>query len=82
MSTPEPARLARLRLSLSPERLTGLLWQIVVVGIAIAAIPLLVTYLFLEASNRPEIALVLKLARRLSTPSTVTVRLVETQCEP
>ena len=38
MSTPEPARLARLRLSLSPERLTGLLWQIVVVGIAIAVV--------------------------------------------
>src|SRR5882762_9231384 len=38
MSTPEPARRARLRFALSPERLTGLLWQIVVVGIAIAVV--------------------------------------------
>jgi general L-amino acid transport system permease protein len=35
-STPEPARRKRLRISLSNERLAGLLWQVVVVGIAIA----------------------------------------------
>src|SRR5882724_8073282 len=38
MSTPEPARRKRLRFSLSHERLTGLFWQIVVVGIAIALV--------------------------------------------
>src|SRR6202048_4451624 len=38
MSTPEPARLARLRFAPIPERLTGLLWQIVVVGIAVAVV--------------------------------------------
>ena len=37
-STPEPARRQRLRMSLSRERLAGLLWQIVVVGIAIAVV--------------------------------------------
>jgi len=37
-STPEPARRKRLRISLSNERLAGLLWQIVVVGIAIAVV--------------------------------------------
>lgn len=37
-STPEPARRKRLRISLSNERLAGLFWQIVVVGIAIAAV--------------------------------------------
>ena len=38
ISTPEPARRKRLRISLSRERLTGLVWQIVVVGIAIAVV--------------------------------------------
>ena len=37
-STPEPARRKRLRILLTRERLIGLVWQIVVVGIAIAAI--------------------------------------------
>ena len=37
-STPEPARRKRLRISLSHERLAGLFWQIVVVGIAIAVV--------------------------------------------
>ncbi len=37
-STPEPARRKRSRISLSNERLAGLVWQIVVVGIAIAVI--------------------------------------------
>jgi general L-amino acid transport system permease protein len=37
-STPEPARRKRLRISLSNERLAGLLWQVVVVGIAIAVV--------------------------------------------
>jgi general L-amino acid transport system permease protein len=35
---PEPARRKRLRISLSNERLAGLFWQILVVGIAIAAV--------------------------------------------
>src|ERR1700682_1047529 len=38
MPTPEPARRARLRFAPSPERLTGLLWQIVVIGIAVAIV--------------------------------------------
>src|SRR5258707_10064413 len=38
ISTPEPARRKRVRISLSQERLAGLFWQIVVVGIAIAVI--------------------------------------------
>ena len=38
MSTPQPARRRRLRLSLSDERIKGLLWQIVVVGIAVAVV--------------------------------------------
>src|SRR6266481_6638020 len=37
-STPEPARRKRFRISLSHERLAGLFWQIVVVGIAIAVV--------------------------------------------
>jgi general L-amino acid transport system permease protein len=37
-STPEPARRKRSRIALSNERLAGLVWQIVVVGIAIAVI--------------------------------------------
>lgn len=37
-STPEPARRKRWLISLSNERLAGLLWQIVVVGIAIAVV--------------------------------------------
>jgi general L-amino acid transport system permease protein len=37
-STPEPARRKRLPISLSNERLAGLFWQIVVVGIAIAVV--------------------------------------------
>src|SRR3984893_15938514 len=37
-STPEPARRKRLPISLSNERLAGLFWQIVVVGIAIALV--------------------------------------------
>src|SRR6266851_2871763 len=37
-STPEPARRKRLPISLSHERLAGLFWQIVVVGIAIAVV--------------------------------------------
>src|SRR6266404_5715119 len=37
-STPAPARRKRLRISLSHERLAGLFWQIVVVGIAIAVV--------------------------------------------
>src|SRR5258708_2847102 len=37
-SEPEPARRKRLRISLSHERLAGLFWQIVVVGIAIAVV--------------------------------------------
>src|SRR5258708_10584758 len=37
-STPEPARRKRWRISLSNERFAGLLWQIVVVGIAIAVV--------------------------------------------
>ena len=37
-STPEPARRKRLRISLSKERLAGLFWQVLVVGIAIAAV--------------------------------------------
>ena len=37
-STPEPARRKRLRISLSNERLAGLFWQIVVVGIAVAVV--------------------------------------------
>ena len=37
-STPEPARRKRSRISLSNERLAGLVWQIVLVGIAIAVI--------------------------------------------
>jgi len=37
-STPKPARRKRSRISLSNERLAGLVWQIVVVGIAIAVI--------------------------------------------
>jgi general L-amino acid transport system permease protein len=37
-STPEPARRKRWRISLSNERLAGLLWQVVVVGIAIAVV--------------------------------------------
>src|SRR5712671_2394371 len=38
ISTPEPARRKRLRSPLTRERLTGLVWQIVVVGIAIAVV--------------------------------------------
>lgn len=38
ISTPEPARRKKLRISLSSERLSGLLWQIVVVGIAVAVV--------------------------------------------
>src|SRR3979411_2775422 len=38
ISTPEPARRRRLRNPLTRERLTGLVWQIVVVGIAIAVV--------------------------------------------
>jgi general L-amino acid transport system permease protein len=37
-STPGPARRKRLRISLSRERLTGLVWQLVVVGIAVAVV--------------------------------------------
>src|SRR6201747_2592883 len=37
-TTPEPARRKRLRSPLTRERLTGLVWQIVVVGIAIAVV--------------------------------------------
>src|SRR4030081_266463 len=37
-STPAPARRKRLPISLSHERLAGLFWQIVVVGIAIAVV--------------------------------------------
>src|SRR3981081_4063924 len=37
-STPEPARRKRLRILLTRERLAGLVWQIVVVGIAIAVV--------------------------------------------
>src|SRR6476646_5719220 len=37
-STPEPARRKRLRIYLNNERLAGLFWQIVVVGIAIAVV--------------------------------------------
>ena len=37
-STPEPARRKQLRISLSRERLTGIFWQIVVVGIAVAVV--------------------------------------------
>src|SRR5882757_8572744 len=37
-STPEPARRKRWRISLSNERFAGLLWQIVVVAIAIAVV--------------------------------------------
>ena len=37
-STPEPARRKRLPISLSKERLAGLFWQLVVVGIAIAVV--------------------------------------------
>src|SRR3982074_2464813 len=37
-STPEPVRRKRFRISLSHERLAGLFWQIVVVGIAIAVV--------------------------------------------
>lgn len=38
MSTPEPARRPRSRPSLSSERIKGLLWQIVVIGIAVALV--------------------------------------------
>ena len=38
IATPEPARRKRSRGSLSKQRLTGLFWQIVVVGIAIAVV--------------------------------------------
>src|SRR6201991_1527734 len=38
ISTPEPARRKRLRSPLTRERLTGLVWQVVVVGIAIAVV--------------------------------------------
>ena len=38
ISTPEPARRKRRHFSLSHERLTGLFWQILVVGIAIAVV--------------------------------------------
>src|SRR3981189_1352662 len=38
ISTPDPARRKRLRSPLPRERLVGLLWQVVVVGIAIAII--------------------------------------------
>jgi general L-amino acid transport system permease protein len=38
MSTPEAARRRRSRLSLSNERIKGLLWQIVVVGLAVALV--------------------------------------------
>jgi general L-amino acid transport system permease protein len=37
-STPEPARRKQLRISLSHERIMGIFWQIVVVGIAIAVV--------------------------------------------
>src|SRR5580704_17049776 len=37
-STPEPARRTQPRISLSRQRLAGLFWQIVVVGIAIAVV--------------------------------------------
>src|SRR6202163_1633578 len=37
-STPEPARRKRLPISLSHERLAGLFWQILVVGIAVAIV--------------------------------------------
>src|SRR3981081_466994 len=37
-STPEPARRKRLRILLTRERLAGLVWQIVVVGIAIGVV--------------------------------------------
>jgi general L-amino acid transport system permease protein len=37
-STPEPAHRKRLRITLSNERLAGLFWQILVVGIAIAVV--------------------------------------------
>src|SRR3979490_3609082 len=38
IATPEPARRKRLRSPLTRERLVGLVWQIVVVGIAIAVV--------------------------------------------
>src|SRR3979490_2872528 len=38
ISTPEPARRKRLRGPLTRERLTGLVWQIVVVGMAVAIV--------------------------------------------
>ena len=38
ISTPEPPRRKRLRISLNRQRLNGLLWQIVVVGIAVAIV--------------------------------------------
>ena len=56
ISTPEPARRKRLRISLSHERLTGLFWQIVVVGIAVA----LVAWLWSNAVHNLS-------ARRIST---------------
>src|ERR1700721_1292311 len=38
ISMPEPVRRKRLRVSLTHERLKGLFWQIVVVGIAVALV--------------------------------------------
>jgi general L-amino acid transport system permease protein len=55
-STPEPTRRKRLPISLSNERLAGLFWQIVVVGIAIA----LVAWLWSNAVHNLS-------ARRIST---------------
>src|SRR4030081_19981 len=55
-STPEPARRKRFRISLSHERLAGLFWQIVVVGIAIAV----VAWLWSNAVHNLEV-------RRIST---------------
>jgi general L-amino acid transport system permease protein len=55
-STPKPARRKRLRISLTHERLTGIFWQIVVVGIAVA----LVAWLWSNAIQNLS-------ARRIST---------------
>jgi general L-amino acid transport system permease protein len=56
ISTPERPRRRRLRLSLSQEQLSGLLWQIVVVGIAV----LIVAWLWSNAVHNLSV-------RRIST---------------
>src|SRR4030081_723423 len=53
ISTPEPARRKRLRSPLTRERLIGLVWQIVVVGLAVAVVAWLWSNAIHNLSVRP-----------------------------